>query len=155
MSQSKLSQDEFNKINAQLKIDEGFRTFPYKCSAGKLTIGFGRNIQDNGISLDEACFFLKNDIYICYAQLSGIYAWFDGKPSTVKRVLINMCFNLGIEKLQQFKIMLTAIAASDYRLAAKNIRNSKYYLDVGARAERLAAILEQETIICQKQVIKT
>ena len=37
-----------------IKKHEGLRLFPYKCSVGKLTIGYGRNIEDTGISKEEA-----------------------------------------------------------------------------------------------------
>ena len=37
-----------------LKIEEGFRSFPYLCTAKKMTIGFGRNIEDVGVTEAEA-----------------------------------------------------------------------------------------------------
>ena len=37
-----------------LKRDEGFRSHPYRDTVGKLTIGYGRNLDDVGISEREA-----------------------------------------------------------------------------------------------------
>ena len=41
---------------------EGLRLFPYADTVGKLTIGFGRNLTDIGISRDEADALLTNDL---------------------------------------------------------------------------------------------
>ena len=49
---------------AQLKRHEGFRAKPYQCSANKTTIGYGRNLQDVGITEGEAVSLLNNDIQI-------------------------------------------------------------------------------------------
>ena len=50
------------KLIAQLKIDEGFRGKPYRCTAGKLTIGFGRNLDDVGASVAESEMMLSVDL---------------------------------------------------------------------------------------------
>ena len=49
-------------VTEQIIRHEGFRNKPYKCTANKLTIGYGRNIEDNGITKTEASVLLKNDI---------------------------------------------------------------------------------------------
>ncbi len=50
----------------QIKEDEGFRRYIYKCSAGAWTIGYGRNVDPGkmgpGISEDEAAHLLRNDL---------------------------------------------------------------------------------------------
>lgn len=50
------------KLEKDLIRDEGLRLKPYHCTAGKLTIGYGRNLDDNGISEEEALSMLRNDI---------------------------------------------------------------------------------------------
>lgn len=59
------------QLKKELIRDEGFRSKPYKCTAGKLTIGVGRNIEDNGITEDEAMYLLENDIASCIKQLTA------------------------------------------------------------------------------------
>ena len=44
-----------------LRQDEGLVLQPYKCSANKTSIGYGRNLEDCGINQDEAELMLKND----------------------------------------------------------------------------------------------
>ena len=51
-----------DKIIEMLKRHEGLKVFPYHCSQNKLTIGIGRNLDDKGISKDEAYYLLYNDI---------------------------------------------------------------------------------------------
>ena len=58
-----------------------------------------------------------------------------------KAVVINMAFNLGETRLSQFKQTLTAINEGRYADAATGMRNSLWYKQVGARAERLATIM--------------
>ena len=48
----------------ELTRDEGMRLMPYRDTVGKLTIGVGRNLDDVGISLDEANMLLTNGITI-------------------------------------------------------------------------------------------
>ena len=57
-----------NRIKAQLVRHEGLRLKPYRCTAGKLTIGIGRNLDDCGISQTEAYLLLENDIRNCEKQ---------------------------------------------------------------------------------------
>ena len=52
---------------------EGLKLKPYICPAGKITIGVGRNIEDNGISEDEAMYLLNNDIKRCKTELMEIF----------------------------------------------------------------------------------
>lgn len=54
-----------NKIDKNIKTerdqlirDEGLRLFPYRCTAGKLTVGIGRNLDNNPLTADEAMVFL-------------------------------------------------------------------------------------------------
>ena len=47
------------RIKEQLVRHEGLRLKPYRSSAGKLTIGIGRNLDDRGIRQKEAQATLK------------------------------------------------------------------------------------------------
>jgi len=93
-----------NRIKAQLVRHEGLRLKPYRCTAGKLTIGIGRNLNDCGISQSEAYIMLINDIMNCEKQLQAkIPDIYNGLDEVRKSVLLNMCFNLGINGLLGFK----------------------------------------------------
>ena len=127
-----------NKLIEQLKRHEGLKLKPYKCPAGKLTIGYGRNIEDNGISLYEAEEMLENDIYACDKELLK-FEWYSKIDETARKaVLINMCFNLGLPRLLKFVNMINALSVYDYGLAAKEMLDSKWADQVGDRAVELA-----------------
>lgn len=124
-----------------IKKHEGLRLRPYKCTAGKLTIGYGRNLDDNGISQYEAEEMLNNDIQRCYSQLVKLPCW--NKLDEVRQaVLLDMCYNLGIVRLKQFKKMLGALEVGAYNRAAAEMLNSKWAVQVKSRATELSKIMQ-------------
>lgn len=122
----------------QIKLDEGLSLKPYQCTADKFTIGYGRNIEDNGISEEEAEFLLLNDIKNTQKELLANFEWFVMLNAPKQGVLINMCFNLGLTRFKQFKKMITAIEMGDYDEAAEQMLDSKWARQVGNRAIRLS-----------------
>lgn len=118
--------------------NEGLSLSLYECTAGKLSIVWGRNLTDNGISEDEARLMLKNDL-----DVSNSVFGFD-KVLQLSYVLIDMMFNLGKDKFMTFKKMIAAVQKDDYHLAAKEILDSKYARnDVPNRAERNAYLMRE------------
>lgn len=126
----------------QLIRDEGEKLKPYRCTAGKLTIGVGRNLDDNGIRPIESRFMLENDISECEAVLKKNLPWIERLDAARKGVLINMCFNLGWPRLSKFVNTLSCIEKGDYKAAAKGMLDSLWAKQVGDRAVRLAKQME-------------
>lgn len=124
-------------IEDDLVRDEGFKLFPYKDTVGKSTIGVGRNLDDVGITATEAMYLLRNDIAKCVKQLEN-HEFYKKCNETRKNVLINMCFNLGITGLMNFKLMIKAILDEDWERASEQMLDSKWAKQVGQRAIRLA-----------------
>jgi len=126
-----------------LKIDEGCMLMPYTCTAGALSIGYGRNLSDNGISQAEALILLKHDVGTatrdakkflskeCWEQLTAEH----------QAVVINLAFNLGINRLRTFVKFRACLLAGDTVGAADELLDSRYAQQVGARADRLASVL--------------
>lgn len=127
---------------ADLERDEGVRPFPYVDTVGKLTIGVGRNLTDRGLSPDEIRYLLQNDIDAAIDDLNRGAPWWTGLDAARQGVLLNMCFNLGWPKLRGFVRTLVAMRRGDYAAAAAGMRNSLWARQVGARAERLAQMME-------------
>lgn len=125
-----------------IKAHEGFRSYPYLDSAGKVTIGYGRNIDTNGISKLEADLLFDNDLIRCRMDLIR-YDWYALQPQNVQDALLNMCFNLGINKLLGFKKMIEALIVMDYTRASIEIMDSKWALQVGIRAKDVALMMRQ------------
>ena len=133
-----------NRIKAQLVRHEGLRLKPYRCTAGKLTIGYGRNLDDKGISKSEAYELLANDIRSCGEQLiDEIPEIYSGLDEVRKSVLLNMCFNLGIGGLLEFKNTLAFVAAGDWERAANGMLASKWAKQVGHRAIELSELMRK------------
>lgn len=122
----------------QIKRHEGYRRKPYKCTAGKLTIGIGRNLDDVGISEREALYLCTNDLENSDKELSKNLIWYLGASKRRRQAMINLHFNMGMAKLMQFKNFLQAMKDGDYETAAKELLNSKYAKQVGKRADELA-----------------
>ena len=123
---------------------EGLRLKPYTCPAGKLTIGVGRNIEDNGISEDEAMILLENDIKRCEAELVDVFTEFYTYPENVQIALIDMIFNLGKPRFLKFKKMIQAIKDKDFLKASKEARNSRWCGQVGSRCDDIVTLLQKQ-----------
>lgn len=124
-----------------IKRHEGLKLTAYKDTEGILTIGYGRNLEGRGISIQEAEMMLDNDISDCMAQLRVNLPYFDVLDSVRQDVLINMCFNLGWPGLQKFKLTLTHIQHGDYAMAAEAMMDSKWSKQVGDRAVELSEMM--------------
>ena len=139
-----MTESLLNRIKAQLVRHEGLRLKPYRCTAGKLTIGIGRNLDDCGISQSEAYVMLINDIMNCEKQLQAkIPDIYNGLDEVRKSVLLNMCFNLGINGLLGFKNTLAFIKAGDWERAANNMLVSRWAKQVGCRAIELSELMRK------------
>lgn len=126
------------RLEEQLLVDEGLRLKPYRCTAGRLTIGVGRNLDDRGITESEALVLLNNDISAFWDKLAARQPWVLAAPEEVQEALVNMAFNLGVGGLLGFKETLAHMRTGKYGEAAKAMLASKWARQVGARAERLA-----------------
>jgi lysozyme len=120
---------------------EGLRLKPYKDTVGKLTIGVGRNLDDKGISKDEAMVMLENDLIEAEADANNLVPTFVVLSPNRKAVLIDMCLNMGRTRVAQFKQMLAAIGASNYEGAAAAMLDSLWAKQVPLRAQQLAAMM--------------
>jgi lysozyme len=116
---------ERNALREQLMLNEGYRPKPYRCSAGKLTIGHGRNLEDVGIDSDEARYLLDKDITRCIADLST-FPWFEGLDAGRTRALLDMRFQLGPSGFRGFKKMIAALERNDFATAAREAADSKW-----------------------------
>ena len=130
------------KIAELLEKHEAYRRFVYRDSVGVLTVGIGRNLEDRGLTHEEAVYLLNNDIADFTKQLTAKLPWFKTAPDNVKLVILDMGFNLGISGLLTFKNTLEHIRKGEYDLAAEEMLLSKWAKQVGVRATELSEILK-------------
>ncbi|MCP4121000.1 MAG: glycoside hydrolase [Gammaproteobacteria bacterium] len=134
------------KLIEQLKRDEGLSLELYTCTSGKFTIGYGRNLEDKGISKAEAESMLTNDveaIKVAMFKLCEAYESLLLRGEGIRAdVLVNMAFNMGVHGLLNFKRTLKYIEFMEYKKASVEMLNSRWAKQVGDRANRLAKQME-------------
>lgn len=114
---------------------------PYKDTVGKLTIGYGRNLDDVGITEQEGRTLLLNDVEIAVKEAQLTWPWLLDHDLIRQQVIYNMAFNLGVPRLSGFKKMLHAMEDFDYEKAAEEMLDSKWATQVGDRATELAEMM--------------
>lgn len=127
-------------LQAELTRDEGERLKPYRDSVGKLSLGIGRNLDDTGISHDEALYLLSNDIVSAELWLDRNLPWWADLDPVRQRVMVNLAFNLR-NKLLGFANTLRAIQAKDWQAAHDGLLDSLWAKQTGQRAQRLAYMM--------------
>lgn len=127
-----------------IKRHEGLRLFPYKCSAGKWTVGYGHNLDDNRepvpsgpITVEQAEEMFRRDFYAAKIACMRVVPNFSTLDDVRRAALVDMAFNLGEAKLASFKRFLGALAMREWRQAAREMIDSRWAGQVGIRATRL------------------
>lgn len=124
---------------SQLKRHEGYRQHPYQCTANKTTIAIGRNLDDVGISEQEAEYLLANDIKKAADALYRAFPFTRLMDAVRRDVLINMVFNMGIGGLKEFKQTMRYVELANYGPASVEMLDSAWARQVGNRALELSA----------------
>jgi len=131
-----------NVIIKMLREYEDHRKHPYRCSAGYLSIGVGRNLDTKGLSDKEILYLLENDIDDCIHSVATKLPWAKDAKGEIQEVLVMMCFQMGIGGLLEFKKFLKALEAKDYEKAAKEGLDSKWATsDSPKRAREMMEII--------------
>lgn len=133
---------------------EGFQQFPYfdccgkpfrqcRCAKqGKLTIGFGRNLEDVGIAKLEAEVLLDHDLYQAETNAGKAFDWFAALSELRQRAVVELVFNLGVAKFRDFRNTIQAIKAGQFVAASIHLLASKWKTQVGpTRSNRIARYL--------------
>lgn len=119
---------------------EGVRLRVYTDTRGKRTIGYGRNLDDVGISHEEALMLLQND-YITALNHALSYSWYKNLTEARQAVIVDMVFNLGRAKFGKFERMIAAIEAGDFASAALEMLHSTWATEVPDRVAQNASIM--------------
>ena len=134
------------QLIASLKRDEGYRAEAYRDTEGVLTIGYGHNLEVEHWSEDRASTALWSDMRALEQAFAtghpSEHAVLERQLAGRQRALLNMLFNLGPSGLAGFRKMWAALNAGNYEQAAREMLDSKWAKQVGARATRLAAEME-------------
>ena len=140
------------RVQKQLEIDEGVVYEVYNDHLGYPTFGIGHLIRKEDpefgepvgtpISKARVADAFAIDISIACGECEVLYDFWEELPEEVQEILVNMMFNLGRPRLTKFKNMYAALEMGDWNKAAIEGRDSRWYHQVGNRAERLMTRLE-------------
>jgi lysozyme len=128
-----------------MKQSEGFRSKVYRCPAGKLTIGYGLNLEDRGVTEVQAEYLMIDVIRDVESNLRGNISFWNDLDKTRQEVLIDMAYNMGVAGLMQFRKTLAHIANRDYENASEEMLRSRWASQVGNRATKLSNVMKTGT----------
>ena len=148
---------DINEMIQRFVLHEGCELMPYRCPAGYLTIGVGRNLETNPLTVEEqkvcgdwrhgitknaAFYLLRNDIERAKRDCNKAIPFFNTLDKERKYALLDMCFNLGIKGLLKFKRMLSEMGVGNWDKASDECLNSNYAKQTGQRARRIAKTIK-------------
>jgi len=135
------------KLREQLEIDEGVVYEIYNDHLGYATFGIGHLITESDpehgssigteVSHDRVAEAFESDLESVLSDCSILYPNFYDLPEEAQQIIANMMFNLGRPRLSAFKGMKAGVDDEDWSRAANEMVDSRWYRQVGARAERL------------------
>ena len=138
---------DIEKLREQLKIDEGCVYELYNDHLGFANFGIGHlviesdpeNGQEIGTPVSESRVIeaFEQDVQTVLSDCAILYPDFDELPEEVQQIVANMMFKLGRPRLTAFRGMKAGVDARDWNEAADQMVDSRWYRQVGARAERL------------------
>jgi len=138
---------DLQQLREQLEIDEGVVYEVYLDHLGYATFGIGHLIREDDpehgwevgteVSESRVAEAFESDIETVLSDCNTLYPEFDDLPEEAQQIIANMMFNLGRPRLSAFKGMKAGVDAGDWNEAADQMVDSRWYKQVGARAERL------------------
>ena len=142
-----------NKLKEEIIRDEGVVYEIYNDHLGLATFGIGHLVKDGDpeqgqpvgteVSKERVDEVLEHDFTEHVVECGKLYPDLEHYPDEVQRVLVNMTFNMGMTRLSKFKNFKSAIERNDWKQAAVEGRDSRWYNQVTNRAERLMTMLEE------------
>ena len=121
-----------------IKQEEGFKGIVYKCTEGFDTIGYGTRLP---LSEKEAEMILEYRLNILKGNLSSSLHMLDIDKKAWD-ILYNMVYQMGVKGVLNFKNMIKALEAKDYKRAGDEMLDSKWAKQTPARANRLSKAMK-------------
>jgi lysozyme len=141
------------QLKETLKIDEGVVYEIYNDHLGYPTFGIGHLVLERDgehglpvgtpVSEDRVSECFEQDVQVVIEDCIKLHDGWDGYPQEVKQIIANMMFNMGLTRLSKFNKHNAALQCGDWKEAAIEGRDSRWYKQVTNRAERLMKRLEE------------
>ena len=133
----------YTRLREVLTDHEGLKYKPYKCTAGKLTIGIGHNLDDRGVSPAVVNLMYDEDVTEVVADLKIIFTDFDDLPDDIQIVLADMRFQLGANRFRKFRKMIAAVKQSNWPEMIIQMKDSDWYKQTTNRANDLISMVRK------------
>ena len=125
----------------EIKKHEGFRSTVYQCTEGYDTIGYGFAIKDLVLDEDIAELILLRKLEKLQHRIASTFGWWYNSPKTVKNVVTNMCYQLGISGFSKFKKTIYLLETEQYEEASVEMLDSLWAKQTPNRARELSEAL--------------
>lgn len=135
----------FQRLQSRVCLDEGFRSEPYLDTVGVATIGYGTTrINGKPVTLNDppieepiARHILSGDLFQACKDAQDLFVRFDDMDDVRQEVLVNMLYNMGLGRMKGFVKLIEAAEILNYTEMAAQMRDSKWFNQVGQRGLRL------------------
>ena len=143
-----------------IRVSEGYSETPYRCPAGKLTIGYGTNIESldeaeraylgvasgaaiRRVTREQAEWLLLHRLHVAIHEAHARWPWLPGLSDRRRAAVYDMAYNLGVPKLAGFRRMLAALQAGDWQRAAAGATDSAWFRQVGRRGPAVVKLIRE------------
>ena len=126
----------------RIKHHEGFRSKVYKCTEGYDTIGYGFAIKDLELDEDISEMILMQKLDNLMTRIGKTFVWWRSADSTVKDVVVEMCYQLGVSGFSKFKKTIDHLENKRYGKASVEMLDSKWSRQTPNRALELSNLIK-------------
>ena len=122
----------------QIKESEGFRPTVYQCTEGYDTIGYGFAIKDLVLGEDICEIILERKIAELKIRIQQKLPFYDDMPEKAQDVIVEMCYQMGINGFSKFKKTIDHLMRKDYKAASVEMLDSRWAKQTPNRAKKLS-----------------
>ena len=121
-----------------IKEHEGYRASVYMDTLGKPTIGYGFLIEALELEEDICDLILMRKLEKLVNTIRFKFNWFDDMPDKAQDVIINMCYQLGVNGFAKFSKTIEHFKKREWMEGSKEMLRSKWYMQTPNRAKELS-----------------
>ena len=126
------------ELLSSIRKHEGFRSKVYKDTLDFDTIGYGFAVKDLVLDEDICNIILQRKLEALIRSIEFKFSWYADLPNTVKDVVIEMCFQMGITGFSKFRKTIKHLENEEWELGASEMLISRWNEQTPLRAKTLS-----------------
>ena len=127
------------KLIDSIKKNEGYISTVYKDSLGIDTIGYGFAIKDLELEEDLCHVILQRKLKRLEKEVSTRFGWLKKMPPSVKDIVLEMCYQMGVTVVSKFKKTIAYLEKSEWKNASIEMLDSRWAKQTPGRAKELSS----------------